>query len=186
MTRYEELTPAQRKRVNAAAREVTKAMGKKAPPAAPAKKKGHPVLGTLLRVVLGLGAIYVFFAYVMPSKWFDVPRNQVAVVGALLTAVLVVAVLVVMGKAKSDAAMVVAVVIAAAAGVALYTQDAGSAMVRAGIVDCQPVPKGKTVAKSPNGTECVMVPKCPRGKVPGWQADRETPTGTCVARRAAR
>jgi hypothetical protein len=144
------------------------------------------VLNTLVRLGLALGVLYLFFWHVMPSKWFDVPRNQVAVVGALLIAVTVIGVLVVMGKAQSDAAMVVAVVIAAGAGVVLYTQDAGSAMVRAGIVDCQPVPKGKTVAKSPNGTECVMVPKCPRGKVPGWQADRETPTGTCVARRAAR
>jgi hypothetical protein len=161
-------------------------LGRKAPPAAPAEKKGHPVLSTLVRLVLALGFLYVFFWHIIPSKWFDVPRNQVATVGALLTVVAVVGILVVMGKARSDAAMVVAVVIGLAVGAVLYTQDAGSAMVRAGIVHCQTVPKGKAVAKSPNGTECVVVPKCPRGKVPGWQADHETPTGKCVARRAAR
>lgn len=162
-------------------------MGKKAPPAAPAKKKkGHPVLGTMVRLGLGLGTIWVFFAYVMPSKWFDVPRNQVATVGALLTVVAVIGALVVMGKAQSDAAMLVAVAVAAGVGVVLYTQDTGSAMVRAGIVDCQQAPRGKTVATSPAGHACVVVPRCPRGKTPGWHADHETPTGTCVARKAGR
>ena len=161
--------------------------GKPAPPAEPkkSKSKGHPFLRALLAVVV----VVAFFLFVLPAGWFGrwitEPRSIAAVVGGAV-AFLVLWLLALKLKAASDAAFYVVVMLATVAGGVLYVQDAGSAAVSAGVLDCPAPDKGTKRVEAPSGRQCVEVRACPRGQVPTWQADRETPTGKCARPRRAR
>lgn len=159
-----------------------------APPAAPAAKKKKGGHG-FLRLLLGVAVLAVFVLVIAPTRWFgewiNTPRNAVAVVGAVALFAAVAVVLV--GKhVQSDRPYLAALAVATVLGGVLWAQDAGSAAVRAGMMDC-PKPLGHVAwVDAPGGTQCVKVPRCSPGRVPTWQADKVTPTGQCVNRRATR
>lgn len=160
-----------------------------APPAAPAakKKSGHG----FVRFLLGLAVLAVFVLVIAPTRWFgewiNTPRNTVAVIGAVALFAAVAVVLI--GRhVQSDRPYLTALAVAAVLGAVLWVQDAGSSVVRAGMMDC-PKPLGHAAwVAAPGGAQCVKVPRCTPGRHPTWQADKVTPTGQCAgkARKATR
>lgn len=161
--------------------------GKKAsPPAAPRKKSGA---GTRVLVnVLGLAAAAVFVLVVIPSDGFgrmmDAPSSGVPLtLGAIAAFVICLLAIVFRGKVTS-AAVVMALVLGAAAGAVAYTQDAGSAAVRAGVWDCPAPPRGKVNLEAPSGRTCVPGPKCKAGQRVQWAGDK--PVRCAAARRGSR
>lgn len=186
MTRTK-LSAAERKRVNAAAREAEGTVGRrgKAAPAPAKKKGGHGAI----RAVLAVVALAVFALVVVPSAWFAewivTPRNLAAVLGGFVVFMVLLLVAMRFGG-KGEAGFYVVAVVALVVGGVMWTKDAGSAAVNAGMMHCPKPTKTVAWADAPGGAQCVKVPRCPTGKVPTWEADKATPTGACAARKARR